>query len=456
MKSQVWMILHRIQKIFSRDEPLAVFLIAGIVGFIGALLIFLFKLTFFDIRHFVAPRAAGMVDLAENLSWWWRLALPVVGGVLAGGLMEYGLRVKYRAKSDDYLEAIMIGDGRLSIRKTLIKSAASLCSISSGASIGREGPMVQLAAMAGSTLGQALNLPTEKLRMLVACGATAGLAAAYNAPIAGLLFVVEIAYGRLSKETLTPLIVAAVIAVVVTHHFFGISPVYQMPQFIILADWRAVYFIGLGLACGLVAPVFRCFLDASHKSFGLLGCNRMWTMALGGLGVGLISVWNPDVWGNGYSVVNSILHTDWTWQALLVILVLKIVATSLSYGSGAVGGVFTPTLFVGAALGALYGHLFPLDALGADGAMVSFTMVGMGAFLAAITYAPLMSILMIYELTMSYQIILPLMLACVLSYHVAQIFRLDSIYEKKECDARNLLKDLCRRLGSASDRKGGA
>lgn len=440
----------------SKDETIVVFVIAGIVGFIGSLLIFVFKLTFLDIRLLVAPRAGGMVALAENLPWWGRLALPVAGGALAGGLLEYGLHVTHRAKSDDYLEAIMIGDGRLSIRKTLVKSAASLCSISSGASIGREGPMVQLAAMAGSALGRALKLPSDKLRLLVACGATAGLAAAYNAPIAGLLFVVEIAYGRLSKDTLTPMIVAAVIAVVVTHHFFGISPVYRMPQFSMPADWRAVYFIGLGLACGLVAPVFRCFLDGSRKAFGRLGRNRVWTMALGGLGVGLISVWNPDVWGNGYSVVNSILHTGWTWHALLAILVLKIVATSLSYGSGAVGGVFTPTLFVGAALGALYGHLFPPDALGPDGAMVSFTIVGMGAFLASITYAPLMSILMIYELTLSYQIILPLMLACVLSHHVAQIFRPDSIYEKKECDLPRVVTNLRGRRTAGRERKGKA
>jgi CIC family chloride channel protein len=292
-----------------------------------------------------------------------------------------------------------------------------------------------------------LKLPKDKLRLLVACGATAGLAAAYNAPIAGLLFVVEIAYGHLSKDTLTPMIVAAVIAVVVSHHFFGISPVYQMPQFSMLADWRAVYFIGLGLACGLVAPVFRCLLDGSHSLFGVLGHSRVWTMALGGLAVGLISVWNPDVWGNGYSVVNSVLHSDWTWQALLAILLLKILATSISYGSGAVGGVFTPTLFVGAVLGALYGHLFPSDLLGPDWATVSFTIVGMGAFLAAITHAPLMSILMIYELTLSYQIILPLMLACVLSYHVSQLFRPDSIYDRKECDAPSMLKNLCSRLG---------
>jgi CIC family chloride channel protein len=154
-------------------------------------------------------------------------------------------------------------------------------------------------------------------------------------------------------------------------------------------------------------------------------------MALGGLGVGAISVWFPSVWGNGYSVVNSILHNSWGWQSLLVILVLKILATALSSGSGVVGGVFTPTLFVGAALGALYGNLFVGISSLSDTIVPGYVMVGMGAFLASVTYAPLMSILMIFEMTLSYEVILPLMLACVISHHIAQRIRPHSIYKQR-------------------------
>jgi chloride channel protein, CIC family len=415
------------------DTTILVFCIAGLIGLAGALLVLLFRLSFLDIRHLFAAKAAGMVDLAQDLPWWGRLVLPVAGGALAGVFLEYGLHWMPHTGSDDYLEAIRIGDGRLSIRHTLIKSLASLCSISTGASIVREGPMVQLAAMAGSALGRLLRLPPEKLRLLVACGAAAGLAAAYNAPIAGLLFIVEIAFGSLSKKSLKPMIVSSVIAVVVTHHFFGIKPVYQIPDFSVASDWATLSYLGLGLVCGFLAPVFRCALDLSRRAFRGLGRSRVWTMALGGLGVGLISIWNPDVWGNGYSVVNSILHANWTWRALLLILVLKIVATSLSYGSGAVGGVFTPTLFVGAAVGALYGQFALHGQLGQGASLVSYTIVGMGAFLAAVTYAPLMSILMIYELTLSYEIVLPLMLACVIGHHIAQSIRTDSIYDQQGC-----------------------
>jgi CIC family chloride channel protein len=433
MKSLVKKVFIFTSNVFAKDKVLLFFILAGIVGYSGSLLVYIFRLGFFDIRHLVAPQAIGMVALATDLPWWGRLILPVVGGALAGALLEYGLNWMPRCGSNDYLEAIMIGDGKLSIRHTLIKSAASLCSISSGASIGREGPMVQLAAMAGSALGRLLKFSPDDLRLLVACGATAGLAAAYNAPIAGLLFVIEIAYGKLSKQTLTPMIVAAVISVVVAHHFFGINSVYQIPKFSLAADWKIFTYIGLGVLCGFIAPVFRYTLDISRVFFGRLGHNRILTMAVGGLGVGIISVWNPDVWGNGYSVVNSILLTDWTWKALLIILILKIVATSISHGSGAVGGVFTPTIFVGAALGALYGHIFSHGSLAQNSTILSYTLVGMGAFLSSVTYAPLMSILMIYELTLSYEIVLPLMLACVIGHYIAQSIRPDSIYEKKQC-----------------------
>jgi len=423
--------ISRAKEILFKEKMLLFFAAAGLIGFSGSLLVLLFRESFLDLRGIFVPQAAGMVALAKGLPWWGRLTLPVAGGVLAGALLDFALKRTPRHGSHDYLEAITIGDGKLGIRETLLQSAASLCSISSGASIGREGPMVQLAAMAGSALGRVFRLSPENLRLLVACGATAGLAAAYNAPIAGLVFVVEIAFGRLSKQTLTPMIVAAVTAVAVARHYFGVSPVYRIPEISLSADWNIVTYIGLGVLCGFTAPVFRYALDVSRSRFRRLGRGRIATMALGGLGVGLISVWLPDVWGNGYSVVNSLLGADWTWGALFLILVFKIIATSLSYGSGAVGGVFTPTIFIGAALGALYGHAFSHSPLVSNAVFLSYVLVGMGAFLSSMTYAPLMSILMIYEMTQSYQIVLPLMLACVISYFIAQKIRKDSIYDRK-------------------------
>jgi CIC family chloride channel protein len=411
------------------DLPLLV--LAGIVGVGGAFSALLFRSAFIYIQHIFHGNGDGMVALARMLPWWARLGLPMVGGAVAGALLKFGLDWAPRRGADDYLEAITIGDGVISARQTLIKSASSLCSIGTGASIGREGPMVQLAAMIGSALGRLLKLPRNRLRLLVACGATAGITSAYNAPIAGSIFVLELAKSPLSKATLGPLIVASVIANMVTRWFLGLGAAYEMPFFTLISGWEVFAYAGLGVVCGFAAPAFRWVLDLARKTFQDLSLGLVFSMTLGGLGVGLISVWVPEVWGNGYSVVNSLLHTPWTWQALLILLVLKVAATALSSGSGTVGGVFTPTLFVGAALGALYGHvlvgLSPLS----DTVISGYIMVGMGAFLASVTYAPLMCILMIFEMTLSYEAILPLMLACVIGHHIAQSIRPHSIYTQR-------------------------
>lgn len=423
-------LLDPLRSFLPKDRSIPLLVVAAFVGAGGAAATLVFRAAFVDIQHLLGNNGSGVVALAHALPWWGRLLLPMLGGLCSGFFLKYGVRWAPKRGADDYLEAISIGDGFISIRQTLIKSVASLCSIGTGASIGREGPMVQLAAMLGSAFGRTLKVSRERLKLLVACGATAGITSAYNAPIAGVLFVIELGTGkRLSKDTLGPLIVASVMANVVTRRFFGLNAVYEMPHFPLIAGWEVFAYAGLGLLCGIAAPLYRQILDSTRGSFKRFGPGLITNMAVGGLGVGLISVWEPDVWGNGYSVVNSILHSSWTWQALLVILVLKIAATALSSGSGAIGGVFTPTLFVGAALGGLYGHILLEISPLADPNITGYAMVGMGAFLASVTYAPMMSILMIFELTLSYEVVLPLMLACVIGHFLAHRWRPDSIYE---------------------------
>jgi chloride channel protein, CIC family len=405
-------------------------ILAAAVGVSGAFSALLFRSAFAYILHLIDAHGTGAVAVAEFLPWWGRLLLPMVGGLLGGMLLKYGLHRMPRRGADDYLDAIQIGEGVLSLRQAVIKSLSSLCSIGTGASIGREGPMVQLAAAGGSVIGRFFKLPTEGIRLLVACGATAGITSAYNAPIAGAIFVVEIAMGSLSKDTLAPLIVSSVMANIVTRWFFGLSSVYEMPPFTMITGWEVFAYAALGIVCGYAGPAFRGILDLSRKGFARVSGNIVLNMTTGGLGVGAISVFEPDVWGNGYSVVNSILHNLWTWQALFVVLILKVVATALSAGSGTVGGVFTPALFVGATIGALYGNILASLAPLSDTVISGYVMVGMGAFLASVTYAPLMCILMIFEMTLSYEVILPLMLACVIGHGIAQRIRPHSIYKQ--------------------------
>jgi CIC family chloride channel protein len=211
--------------------------------------------------------------------------------------------------------------------------------------------------------------------------------------------------------------------------FAGYRPPYQMPVFPTITGIEVLPFIVLGLLCGVLAPRFLLLLSASKRGFGKVPLPLPLKLGLGGLIVGIVSIWAPEVWGNGYEVVNSLLHQPWTWTALLIVLVLKVIATLATAGTGAVGGVFTPTLFVGAVVGCLFG-------VGVHGIWphmtsepFAYAIVGMGAFLAAASNAPLMAILMIFEMTLSYQAVLPLILSCVVAYFAARNAEHTSMYE---------------------------
>ncbi len=420
---------------------------AALMGLLGALATVVFREMLGWAQMLLGGEDAphGMVSLARGLSPWQRFLMPAIGGAVAGAILQLAATWLPKRGAADYMEAISIGRGVIGFRQTVARSLSSIFSIGSGASIGREGPMVQLAAMLSSLTGRYLVLPPRHLRLLVACGATAGITAAYNAPIAGALFISEIVYGVIASATLVPLVVSSVVANIVTRQILHYDAVFHMPPFTFVSGWEVINYLGLGVIAGLAAPQFLRFLDTARAGFGRLPAPLWIRMALGGLIVGALSVVNPEVWGNGYSVVNSMLHTQWAWQAVAAILLLKTLATAASVGSGAVGGVFTPTLFVGAALGALYGTglqaLFPAGDLSA---VSSYAVVGMGALLAATTYAPLMSILMIFEMTLSYEVMLPLMLACITAYVIAHRIRPDSVYAKSLASNRRAQRVIAR------------
>jgi CIC family chloride channel protein len=326
------------------------------------------------------------------------------------------------------MEAIVVGDGRVSFRKTLVKSLSSLFSGASGASIGREGPQVQLSAMLAALPGKWFPLSLPKRRQLVACGAAAGIASAYNAPIAGAFFVAEIVLGSLSVETFGPLVLASVASTLVTRALEGSDALYEAPTFVLYSYWEIVPYVGLGIACGLAAPLYLRFLRGSEAAFQRIPVHRVVRLVLGGAIVGALAILLPEVCGNGFSVLYSILHASWTVPALLAVLVLKVVATGATFGSGAVGGVFTPTLLTGGALGYLFGRaveaVMPYQNLHPG----AYALVGMGSFLAAATGAPVMAIVMVFELTLNYEIILPVMVACVLGHSVCRAFESRFLY----------------------------
>ena len=402
--------------------------LAGLVGVIGGLV----NLAFYYGVHLIQP--GDPVEVAGRLNDWERVLVPTLGGLAAGLILHWGLRFVGPQGSTNLLEVVVAGDGRLPFRTELVKTVSAIISIATGASIGREGGITQLAATLSSKLGQIAKWPPYRLRLLVGCGAASGIAAAYNAPIAGAVFSALIVLGNFSMNLFAPLVFSSVIAAMVSRSFFGIEPWYKIPPFPAATLSQLPWFVLLGVFCGAVGALFLKLLRLGEQQFHRLHWPVYLRLTLAGLMVGIIAIGFPGVCGNGYSVTNGILHEEFLTEAnpllwLAGLLVAKWVATAATVGAGTVGGVFTPTLFVGASAGALFGtalHQFGGSAAGMPAG--AFALVGMGAVLAATTRSPLLAMILIFELSLDYSLVPPLMLACVVSILVARQLHGESVY----------------------------
>ena len=401
---------------------------AALAGFLGAMASMLFSALAEGVHEFMTGSSAGVVESMRHLPWWGVMLVPTLGGAAAGLVLLYGSRLTRSQSSTDYMEAIVIGNGRVPVRSSLVKSTAALFSIGSGGSIGREGPMVQLSAVVASLVGRWRNFTGPQLRLLVACGASAGIASAYNAPIAGSFFVAEIILGSIAMESLGPLAVSAVVATLTIRVLTAAQVLYKVPEFQLNSPWEMGPYVILGLVAGTLAPWFLRSLRQAEQFFISLRMPLVARLAFGGLAVGIIAINVPQVCGNGYTVVVDILNGRLIWTVLLGIFACKWLATMASFGSGAPGGVFTPSLFMGASAGYLFGTavhtVWPAGA--ADPR--AFALVGMGAFLSAASRAPVMAVIMLFEMTLSYDIILPLMLCNVIAYYTAKGLEGESLY----------------------------
>lgn len=405
------------------EELTAIVFWAALVGICGALASVAFRELIHAFEWMITGHAGSLVGAAIELHGVRRAIVPVIGGLLAGLVLQYGAVLISAKRSVDYMEAVAVGDGIIAARPTLIRSISSLLTIASGGSIGREGPMVQLAALIGSKIALLRKAPVPRRRLLVACGAAAGIASAYNAPIAGALFVAEIVMGSFAMESFGPLLVASVSADATIHRVLGYGPVFDVPAVQFGENWELILYAAFGVLLGHLAPPFLALLSWSKARFAALPGPQYVKFGLGGAIVGLVSITFPQVWGNGYSVVDAILHDRLAGWLLLAVLLAKVASTASTVGSGAVGGVFTPTLFIGAALGALTGSTLRLAFPHMTSGSGAFAVVGMGGFLAATTHAPLTSVLMIFEMTLDHQVVLPLILACVTAHYVAKVYR---------------------------------
>ncbi|BDH45791.1 putative chloride channel protein ClcB-like [Salmonella enterica subsp. enterica serovar Choleraesuis] len=403
------------------------------IGILAALAVALFRLAMITLERLLLGDFNGsLVHAAAALDPVRRVLTPALGGLAAGSLLWMWQRyTRQRPHAPaDYMEAIDTGDGRLDVPSCLVKSLASLLVVVSGSAIGREGAMILLATLAASVFAQKLARPNE-WKLWVACGAAAGMASAYHAPLAGSLFIAEILFGTLVLASLGPVVISAVTALLVTH---AISPgnvtLYQVIQLPVPSPGLYLAITLCGLVSGFAGPLFLWLMTASNRLFLALRLAPPLQLALGGLCVGGLSLITPLVWGNGYSVVQSFLSAPPAMSLLAGILVWKLLAIIASSGSGAPGGVFTPTLFAGVASGMLLGQLISIAlGLGPDFILV-MGLTGMAALLAATTHAPIMATLMVCEMTGEYSLLPGLLVACVIGSVVSRALHPDSIYRQ--------------------------
>lgn len=403
------------------SEP-AIILWAAILGVSGGLTTVAFHECVKQLQTLHSNVYGDVVQIASNWNIWEKLLIPTLGGLIGGLGLYFASKIKVDANSD-YMEAVAIGNGHLSIRQGLLRIGSALSVSATGWSLGREGPIIHLSSMVGSALGRVNKIEGNYLRMLVACGAAAGVSAAYFAPIAGALFIAEIVLGSMASHVLAPLLIASSSAYI-TITILGYEPwLYQLPPIYLVGEFELLLSIVIGIFSGFGAPLFLKLLSLTRDLYAKTGMILPIRMALAGFLLGCIFLIEPSAAGKGDTLIHSFMLDDsWILESLILILIIKLISTSVSVGSGAVGGVITPIMFIGASTAMILTHAFALIEPSVLHFTPVFVLVGMGAFLTAGTSAPIVAIVLLMEMTNSLQIAAPLIFASVISFYISRLF----------------------------------
>lgn len=404
------------------------------------------------IHHFAFGDVATFFP---SLGRFWLFVIPVCGALLSGPIITFFASEAKGHGVPEVMQALILRGGRIRPRVALAKIFASALCIGTGGSAGREGPIVQVGSTLGSIVGQWLGLSDDRIRNLVACGAASGIAATFNAPIAGIVFAIEVLLCELQVAVFGNVVIAAVSAAVVSQLFLGSSPAFAVPAYAMHSPWEILLYVILGLLAALVGIFFIRLLDFFEVFFDKMKIHQMVKPAIGAALLGMLALFYPHVssfmsvfpgdsrlglplvdniphiYGSGFDFIDQVLKGDVSFTLLLMLVFLKPLATSFTLGSGNAGGVFAPSLFTGAMLGGAFGYMvkyfmpdFPVE-IGA------YALVGMAAVFAAAAHAPLTAMLIVFEMSNDYMLILPLMAAGMTASCVANWLQPDSIYTIK-------------------------
>jgi len=402
-------------------------IVVGLGGGLGAVVFRWFIKTFHQLLF------GGIGDALGFLGQYYVILVPAVGGVMVGCIIYFTRTGETKGHGvPEVMEAVWRDGGRIRARVAAVKVLASSICLGSGGSAGREGPIVQIGSSIGSTVAQRFRLPEDWVKTLVACGAAAGISATFNAPIGGIFFALEVILRRVLSPRLGFVVVSSVVAALVAHAFLGDFRTFSVPMEYTLNSYSELpLYILLGLLCALVATLFIRSLYKVEDGFNALKFPEYLKPALGGIAVGFIGFYNPYLFGVGYGGVDQVLLGNIGLSALVALLFLKILATSFTLGSGGSGGIFAPSLFMGAMVGGLFGKAAGVFLPGTVGPSGAYALVGMAAVFAGAAGAPLTSFLILFEMTRDYAIILPLLLAVVTSTLLARQLNHENIYTLK-------------------------
>ncbi len=426
--------LTRLQDSNRLPESLAIFLTALLVG-VGAGLgavFFRWLIAFFQDLFFTK-----LGGLLQGFQPWYLLIIPALGGLIYGPMIYKFAREAKGHGVPEVMEAVALKGGRIRPVVAIVKSLASAVCIASGGSVGREGPIAQIGSAIGSTVGQYFNLSDERIKNLVACGAAGGIAATFNAPIAGAVFALEIILGQLHAVYFGAVVISAVTADVIAHYFEGGLRAFSVPAYTMTSPWELLFYVVMGVLMALASVAFTRLLYLSEDIWDGISFPEYFKPVIGGLILGVIGIISPKIgsfpraFGVGYDSISEALFGNMALKLTLSLFLLKLVATIITLGAGGSGGIFAPSLFMGAMLGETFGQfagqLFP-SVTAPPGA---YAMVGMAAFFSGAAHAPVTAILILFELTGNYEIILPLMLATVTSTLLSRALSPESIYTLK-------------------------
>ena len=379
---------------------------------------------------------AGRGHVANpDVSWlgrWFVVVAPVVAGLLYGPLVYRFAREARGHGVPEVMVAVARNGGRIRPQVAAVKAVASALCIAGGGSVGREGPIVQIGSALGSTLAQTFRLDERRIKLLVACGAAGGIAATFNAPLAGVFFAMEIILREFEAEAFGMVVLSSVTASVIGRGILGNDPFLSLPTFHVDHLVQYPLFALLGLVAGLVGVGFSRVLYAIEDACDWAWRGPEWARpAVGGLLLGGVLLALPEMYGVGYPVLGRAVAGGYGIAFLLALLVGKLVACSLTIGIGGSGGVFAPSLFCGAMAGAAFGEVVHAVAPADGGSVGAYALIGMGAVFAGAARAPITAVVILFELTGEYSIILPLMLAIVLATGVSHLVSHDTVYTRK-------------------------